>query len=91
MNGKNFSGKYQYLLDQNRDLYSMACQYFTGIARCNAMKNLVSSVKTERMGTKLYRTRANTKANLFIYIKYFYKSIHRHSSLVSSDPLPSNG
>ena len=37
-----------------------------------AMESFFSSLKTERIGTKIHRARAQAKANLFDYIECLY-------------------
>jgi putative transposase len=37
-----------------------------------AMESFFSSLKTERIGKKVYRTRAQAKADVFDYIECFY-------------------
>jgi len=42
--------------------------------------------KTERVGKKVYRTRAQARADVFDYIECFYSSTRRHSNLGTSAP-----
>jgi putative transposase len=46
----------------------------------------VSSLKTEWIGKKVYRSRAQAKADVFDYIKCFYNPARRHSTLAISIP-----
>ena len=45
-----------------------------------AMKSFFSSLKTERIGRKVYRTRDAARADVFDYIEDFYNTIRRHST-----------
>lgn len=42
------------------------------------MESFFSSLKTERIGKKIYRTRAQVKADVFDYIECFYNPTRRH-------------
>ena len=44
------------------------------------MESFFSSLKTERIGRKLYRTRDAAKADVFDYIERFYNVVRRHST-----------
>lgn len=46
-----------------------------------AMESFFSSLKTERIGKKVYRSRAQAKADVFDYIECFYNLSRRHSTL----------
>lgn len=46
-----------------------------------AMESFFSSLKTERIGEKVYRTRAQAKADVFHYVECFYNPTRRHSTL----------
>ena len=46
-----------------------------------AMESFFSSMKTERIGRKTYRTRNHAKADVFDYIERFYNPSRRHSTL----------
>lgn len=46
-----------------------------------AMESFFSSLKTERIEKKIYRTRAQAKADVFDYIECFYNLTRRHSTL----------
>jgi transposase InsO family protein len=45
------------------------------------MESFFSSMKTERMGRKVYRTRDQARADVFDYIERFYNPTRRHSTL----------
>ena len=45
-----------------------------------AMESFFSSLKTERIGRKVYRTRDAARADVFGYIEQFYNTIRRHST-----------
>ena len=46
-----------------------------------------SRYKTERIGKKIYRTRAQAKADVFDYIECFYNPTRRHSTLGYLSPI----
>ena len=52
-----------------------------------AMESFFSSMKTERIGRKTYRTRNNAKADVFDYIERFYNPTRRHSTLGYLSPM----
>ena len=52
-----------------------------------AMESFFSSLKTERVGKKVYRTRAQAKADVFDYIECFYNPTRRHSTLGYLSPI----
>jgi putative transposase len=52
-----------------------------------AMESFFSSLKTERVGKKVYRTRAQAKADVFDYIECFYNPTRRHSTLGYVSPI----
>ena len=52
-----------------------------------AMESFFSSLKTERLGKKVYRTRAQAKADVFDYIECFYNPTRRHSTLGYLSPI----
>jgi len=52
-----------------------------------AMESFFSSLKTERIGKKVYRTRAHAKADVFDYIECFYNPTRRHSTLGYLSPI----
>ena len=52
-----------------------------------AMESFFSSMKTERIGRKIYRTRDAARADVFDYIERFYKTIRRHSTIGYLSPV----
>jgi putative transposase len=46
-----------------------------------AMESFFSSLKTERISGKVYRTRDAARADVFDYIERFYNTIRRHSTI----------
>jgi putative transposase len=52
-----------------------------------AMESFFSSLKTERIGKKVYRTRVQAKADVFDYIECFYNPTRRHSTLGYLSPI----
>ena len=46
-----------------------------------AMECFFSSLKTERIARKVYRSRNEAKADVFDYIECFYNPIRRHSTI----------
>lgn len=52
-----------------------------------AMESFFSSMKTERIGRKTYRTRNHEKADVFDYIERFYNPTRRHSTLGYLSPM----
>jgi putative transposase len=46
-----------------------------------AMESLFSSLKTERIGKKVYRTRDESRADVFDCIERFYNTVRRHSTI----------
>lgn len=52
-----------------------------------AMESFFSSLKTERVGQKIYRTRAQDKADVFDYIECFYNANRHHSTLGYLSPI----
>lgn len=47
----------------------------------SAMESFFSSLKTERMSRKVYRTRDEAKADAFDYVERFYNPYRRHSTI----------
>jgi putative transposase len=45
-----------------------------------ASDGFFSSLKTERIGRKVHRTRDAARADVFDYIERFYNTIRRHST-----------
>ena len=56
-----------------------------------AMESFFSSLKTERIGKKLYRTRDDARADVFDSVGRFYNPVRRHSRSATSARLSSNG
>ena len=52
-----------------------------------AMESFFSSLKTERIAKKVYRTRDQAKADVFDYIERFYNPRRRHSTLGYLSPI----
>jgi putative transposase len=52
-----------------------------------AMESFFSSLKTERIARKTYRTRNQAKAEVFDYIERFYNPTRRHSTLGYLSPM----
>ena len=52
-----------------------------------AMESFFSSLKTERVARKVYRTRNHAKAEVFDYIERFYNPTRRHSTLGYLSPM----
>lgn len=52
-----------------------------------AMESFFSSLKTERIGKKVYRTRDDARADVFDYIERFYNPTRRHSTLGYVSPV----
>ena len=55
------------------------------------MESFFSSLKTERIGRKVYRTRDAARADVFDYIERFYNTIRRHSTMGYLARLSSKG
>ncbi len=53
----------------------------------SAMESFFSSLKTEKIATKVYRTRAQARADVFDYIERFYNPVRRHSTLGYVSPI----
>jgi putative transposase len=52
-----------------------------------AMESFFSSLKTERIGSKVYRTRDAARVDVFEYIERFYNTIRRHSTIGYLSPV----
>jgi putative transposase len=52
-----------------------------------AMESFFSSLKTERIGRKIYRSRDEARADVFDYIERFYNPIRRHSTIGYLSPV----
>lgn len=53
----------------------------------SAMESFYSSLKTERVHGRVYRTRAEARADVFDYIERFYNTRRRHSTLGYVSPV----
>ena len=53
----------------------------------SAMESFFSSLKTERIGKKVYRTRDDARADVFDYIERFYNTVRRHSTIGYVSPV----
>ncbi len=53
----------------------------------SAMESFFSSLKTEKTARKVYRTRAQARADVFDYIERFYNPVRRHSTPGYVSPL----
>jgi putative transposase len=47
----------------------------------SAMESFFSSMKKERVASKVYRTREEARSDVFDYIERFYNPTRRHSTL----------
>lgn len=52
-----------------------------------AMESFFSSLKTERIGKRIYRTRDQARADVFDYVEGFYNPTRRHSTLGYLSPM----
>ena len=52
-----------------------------------AMESFFSSLKTERVDRRVYRSRAEAKADVFDYIERFFNPRRRHSTLGYISPI----
>ncbi len=52
-----------------------------------AMESFFSSLKTERVRGKVYRTRDEARADVFDYIERFYNAVRRHSTIGYVSPV----
>ncbi len=52
-----------------------------------AMESFFSSLKTERICKKVYRTRDDARADVFDYIERFYNTVRRHSTIGYVSPV----
>jgi putative transposase len=52
-----------------------------------AMESFFSSLKTERISRKVYRTRDAARADVFDYIERFYNTVRRHSTIGYLSPV----
>ena len=84
--GSQYSGdQFQRLMADNGVVCSMSR---SGNVRDNAaMESFFSSLKTERIGKKAYRTRDDARADVFDYIERFYNTVRRHSTIGYVSPV----
>jgi hypothetical protein len=54
---------------------------------CAAMESFFSTLKTERLSKKHYRTRDDLRADVFDYIERFYNPRRRHSTIGYISPV----
>jgi putative transposase len=52
-----------------------------------AMESFFSSLKTERIGMNVYRTRDAARADVLDYIERFYNTVRRHSTIGYLSPV----
>ena len=52
-----------------------------------AMESFFSSLKTERIGRKVYPSRDAARADVFDYIERFYNTVRRHSTIGYVSPV----
>ena len=77
--GSNTSGQFQDLLKEQGITCSMSRP--GEVWDDSAMESFFSSMKTERVARKVYRTREEAKSNVFDYIERFYNPTRGHSTL----------
>ena len=53
----------------------------------SAMESFFSSMKTERIARRVYRSREQARADVFDYIERFYNPMRRHSTLGYLSPV----
>ena len=51
------------------------------------MESFFSSLKTERVARKVYRTRDDARAEMFDYVERFYNPTRRHSTIGYVSPM----
>jgi len=82
---KYTSEQFQRLLAKLGVICSMSC---AGNVRDNsAMESFFSSLKTERLVCKIFRTRDEIRVEVFDYIERFYNPVRRHSTLGYVSPI----
>jgi putative transposase len=52
-----------------------------------AMESFFSSMETERLSRKVYRTREEARSDVFDYIERFYNPVRKHSKLDFLSPV----
>lgn len=79
------SEQFQKLMADNGVVFSMSR---SGNVWDNAaMESFFSSLKTERIGRKVYRSRDEAKADVLDYIERFYNTVRRHSTIGYISPV----
>ena len=79
------SDQFQRLMADNGVSCSMSR---SGNVRDNAaMESFFSSLKTERVARKVYRSRDEARADVFDYIERFYNTVRRHSTIGYLSPV----
>jgi putative transposase len=79
------SEQFQRLMADNGVIYSMSP---SGNVWDNAaMESFFSSLKTEKIGKKIYMARDEAKAEVFDYIERFYNPVSRHSTIGYLSPV----
>ena len=53
----------------------------------SAMESFFSTLKTERVNRKVYRTRSEARADVFDYVERFYNPRRRHSTIGYVSPV----
>jgi putative transposase len=53
----------------------------------SGLRSFFSSMKTERVARKVYRTRDEARADVFDYIERFYNTVRRHSTIGYLSPV----
>jgi putative transposase len=79
------SGQFQALLQEQGITCSMSRA--GEVWDNSAMESFFSSLKTERTARKVYRTRDEARADVFVYIERFYNPTRRHSTLGYVSPI----
>jgi putative transposase len=79
------SEQFQKLMTENGVQFSMSRS--GNVWDKTAMESSFSSLKTERIGKKVYRSRDAASADVFDYIKRFYNTVRRHSTIGYLSPL----
>ncbi|GGD47785.1 hypothetical protein GCM10010989_22650 [Croceicoccus pelagius] len=90
--GQTNSGFLQYTSEQSQRLMTdsgVTCS-MSRSGNCwdnSAMESFFSSLKTERVGKKVYRSRDEARADVFDYIERFYNPTRRHSTIGYKSPI----
>ena len=79
------SDQFQRLMADNGVVCLISC---SGNVWDNAPKdNSFSSLKTERIDKKVYRTRDDVRADVFDHVERFYNTVSRHSTIGYISPV----